>query len=622
MLAPLAATLLLAPLALALPKAAVTPHFNIDTPGPTPLHAPPTRPSILPRHEVDRFMKRHELARRAAPAAEADAAELIARQLLDARAFELGESEGVFARSSESKSKVAAARAKAEVKAKRASKSKSKSLSRSKAAAAAKSVSLSKATAKGKAVAQGFPFLNPFNILHRTTTTTTKKTTTTTTTTKKTTTTTTTKAPTTTTTTKAPTTTTTTTTTKAPTTTTTTSAALTTSVPVSSAVVSSSVASTVVTKASSVLSLSSSIIVLSSSATTSVATTASATVSSAVASASAVSGVCLGSSTNETEITNLFYYGGEGTTVYLCPGANIQLTGSIFFTAASQTLATYGLPTGSTRATLTVTGANQTNAVYGALDNCDDIALRNVQIDGARETLGIWTDNPLALIEFGGNNDGQIIDNVHAYEPRGWSCLHGIEGYENSCRNMKVTNNQIGPSGHAPSGVDQFKKRDSTGSYTPGQWADGISMACGSSTVTGNTITDATDGAIVIFQAPGTLVSGNTIVSSDRQLLGGINMVDWAPWSGDYTGTVVEKNTLNAESNYIKVGIPMGGMTWGTDNRTIARNFGGTVRDNTFKSGSTGYFGFAIGIAGYENATLSGNDASAANFGGVDSGAW
>lgn len=29
-------------------------------------------------------------------------------------------------------------------------------------------------------------------------------------------------------------------------------------------------------------------------------------------------------------------------------------------------------------------------------------------------------------MEMGGVNTGQIIDNVKAYEPRGWSCLHAI----------------------------------------------------------------------------------------------------------------------------------------------------------------------------------------------------
>lgn len=31
-----------------------------------------------------------------------------------------------------------------------------------------------------------------------------------------------------------------------------------------------------------------------------------------------------------------------------------------------------------------------------------------------------------ALIEMGGNAQGQTIRDSHVYEPRGWSCLHGI----------------------------------------------------------------------------------------------------------------------------------------------------------------------------------------------------
>ena len=128
----------------------------------------------------------------------------------------------------------------------------------------------------------------------------------------------------------------------------------------------------------------------------------------------------------------------------------------------------------------------------------------------------------------------------------------------------------------------------------PGQWADGISLACKDSTVTGNVITDATDGGIVIFGATGSTVSGNTIQVYNRQLLGGINMVDWAPFSGSFSGVTVSGNTIHSAANFIKVGIAMGGMTWGVDNRTDARTYGGTVTGNTFTSGTYGYFGYAM----------------------------
>ncbi|KAL8281016.1 hypothetical protein RQP46_006695 [Phenoliferia psychrophenolica] len=329
----------------------------------------------------------------------------------------------------------------------------------------------------------------------------------------------------------------------------------------------------------------------------------------------AISLTCVDSSSNDTYITSLFGYGGAGTIVYLCPGAVIKTTNPIFFTDANQTLATKGYPTGSTRATVLVTGADQSCAIIGG--GGDNVALRNIQVDGGRETYGL-IDGGIALLEFGGDSTGQIIDRVHAFEPRGWSCLHAIEGTNNDCSAMKITNNDIGPSGHAPSGVDQFK-RDNTGTYGPGQWADGISLACQGSTVSGNTITDATDGAIVIFGAPGSLITGNTIISQNRQLLGGINMVDYGPFGGSYAGTVVSKNTVWAKGSMIKVGIPMGGMVWGVDNRTDSRTSGGTVTGNSFLASGTGFFGYAIGAAGHNGAVVSGNQARRSSFGGVPS---
>ncbi|BGP15430.1 hypothetical protein JCM10213_005069 [Rhodosporidiobolus nylandii] len=325
---------------------------------------------------------------------------------------------------------------------------------------------------------------------------------------------------------------------------------------------------------------------------------------------------CLDSSANDTTINALFYYGGAGTTVELCPGANIQLTNAIFFTAENQVLTTQGNPTGDTRATIIVAGSDQSCAIYGACDACSGVSVQNIQVAGSRDTLGRIFDG-IGLLEMGGNTVGQKVTNCHIYEPRGWSALHAIEGYQNSCSGMTISNNQVGPSGHSPTNGYQFRKRDDdTTVYEPGAWADGISLACKGSSVTGNTVTDCTDGGIVIFGAPGSTISGNTIIAQTRRPLGGINAVDYSPFGGSFEGTVVEDNTFIADTNMIKIGIALGGMSWGSDNRTASRTFGGTFRNNHFKSGSSGYFGYAISVAGHNNANVYGNDASGANFGG------
>ena len=94
----------------------------------------------------------------------------------------------------------------------------------------------------------------------------------------------------------------------------------------------------------------------------------------------------------------------------------------------------------------------------------------------------------------GGPNSNQLIEYVHSYDPRSWSCLHIAEGGL-LCNNVVVQNNDIG---HC--GSDAFQ-----------QWADGISVSCRSATVRNNVVTGPTDGGIVLFGSPGTTVVNNTI---------------------------------------------------------------------------------------------------------------
>jgi hypothetical protein len=170
--------------------------------------------------------------------------------------------------------------------------------------------------------------------------------------------------------------------------------------------------------------------------------------------------------------------------------------------------------------------------------------------------------------------------------------MHFIEGRVTNnmpeCQGGQILNNQIGPAGTA----------------TPdaaGVWADGISLACGGSLVQGNTITDATDGAIVVFGAPGSTVQNNTIIAKNQLLLGGINMVDYAPMNGNYTGTVVTHNTINALSAFIKMGIAQGQQAW---NCLTGTNYGATVTDNTLEGQ---YMGYGFAVDGVSNWTVTGN---------------
>ncbi|HEY0797893.1 MAG TPA: right-handed parallel beta-helix repeat-containing protein, partial [Candidatus Baltobacteraceae bacterium] len=170
------------------------------------------------------------------------------------------------------------------------------------------------------------------------------------------------------------------------------------------------------------------------------------------------------------------------------------------------------------------------------------------------------------------------------------STIHIVEGAVTNnvpqCQHAIISNNTVGPAG------------------TPdGHWADGISLSCGNSTVSGNQITDATDGAIVVFGAPGSLIENNMVIASTRNLLGGINMVDYAPVNGNYSGTVVTNNTIDAQGALIKVGLAMGPEVWWCQSPAEI-NTGGTVTNNILEGAHMGY-GYAV--SGVSNWTVTGN---------------
>ncbi|KAI0254812.1 pectin lyase fold/virulence factor [Lactifluus subvellereus] len=297
---------------------------------------------------------------------------------------------------------------------------------------------------------------------------------------------------------------------------------------------------------------------------------------------------------------------GPGFVLRLCPNAYYLIQAPILFAAPNQEISTVGYPTDDSRATLVVSGpvANgngHTTAVDGTCANCSGIKLRNIQINGTRS--GAPPTSGGANIEMGGPNSNQLIEYVHSYDPRSWSCLHIAEGGL-LCNAAIIQNNDIGPCGS-----DAFQ-----------QWADGISVSCRSSIVRNNLVNNPTDGGIVLFGSPGSLVENNTVWVVNKTLLGGINMVDVTPWGGDYTGTVVRNNTVigglatdsksaiqsdgeNVDDVIVKIGIAIGPQTWFGDFFGANVSSSGTVLDNNL----TGAFGYGIAITSARNFTVQGN---------------
>ncbi len=259
-----------------------------------------------------------------------------------------------------------------------------------------------------------------------------------------------------------------------------------------------------------------------------------------------------------------------GSLAVLCQGAVFELTGSILISADRQQIYTEGFPTDERRAVLRIVSTEVTTAVL--MRDYSDIVLGSVIIDGNRPNLGHKDGD--ALVYAGGYSSGQVIRASRIMEPRSWSTLHLIE----PCSDALVEDNEIGPAG-SPDGT----------------WADGISLACTNSIVRNNRIVDATDGAIVIFEATGSIIEGNIIWAETRTLLGGIHMVSSDLYGGNYTGTVVRNNIIESAGAVIRIAVPMGPRTWLCldANSNVNTIYGGTVTNNILR-GEKIQYGFIV----------------------------
>ncbi|KAH9482304.1 hypothetical protein JR316_0004402 [Psilocybe cubensis] len=304
-------------------------------------------------------------------------------------------------------------------------------------------------------------------------------------------------------------------------------------------------------------------------------------------------------------LNTLLQNSGDGYVLSLCPSQTYMIQAPILFAHPNQEISTLGYPRDNTRAVISVAGPvmngqGHTTAVDGTCSTCSGVKLRNVQIDGARR--GAAPTNGGGNIEMGGGNSNQLIEFVHSWDPRSWTCLHIAEG-PLSCSGVTIQNNDIGPCGS-----DAFQ-----------EWADGISVSCRDSVVRNNMIQDPTDGGIVVFGSPGTQVYNNTIWILNATLLGGINLVDYDPWNGDFTSTVVRDNVIlggfatdepdndtkgnNAENAIIKIGIAIGPKTWFGDRygNNVVKN--GVVQNNKL----SGAFSYGIAATSATNFTIQGN---------------
>jgi len=284
---------------------------------------------------------------------------------------------------------------------------------------------------------------------------------------------------------------------------------------------------------------------------------------------------CIPSGT-EIEINAALKLG--GSEAILCPGARFELSAPVTYTASSQKVFTQGKPTDDTRATLIIVNPDITTAVL--MRDFDAAELTNVIVDGNREVLGYKEGE--ALIYAGGFSEGQVFKENVIRNTRSWSSLQLVEGYsaEQPCTGALVEDNVVGPAG------------------TNKDWGDGISFACLDSVVRGNEIFDATDAAIAVFGAAGSIIENNVVRAVTRNLLGGIGLIDYPPYDGNFEGTIVRNNTVESAGGVIRVAYGMGTRVWGcfNDENAYPPIRGGSYIDNILKGDKVQYGFIASGV--------------------------
>ncbi|CAK9786267.1 hypothetical protein CC85DRAFT_319115 [Cutaneotrichosporon oleaginosum] len=333
---------------------------------------------------------------------------------------------------------------------------------------------------------------------------------------------------------------------------------------------------------------------------------------------------CVSNASNADALQQLLIRGGSGYVLRLCPGQVYTLDKPLLFNNTRQEISTAGYPTGAARATLVVGGdpAVNVNAIRGNRKGMDGCAIRHVQCDGNRRD-GRRVPRTAGIIEMGGPTSGQVVEHVHSFDPRGWTCLHTSEGPDLNCRGMRVAHNQLGPAGFDD--IMAAARPEMAG------WSDGLSHACSNSLVENNYIVDATDGGIVVFGAPGGVIRNNTIVNVERQALGGIVFAQ-SPWRprGNYQGLQVYQNRIvgpfatscgdnakrvgpNKYRALTKVGIAVGsGVTQSALQEDI-KVFGMSIYDNVL----TGGFSYGIAVSLARDVSVHGNRFENAKFFGT-----
>ncbi len=290
-----------------------------------------------------------------------------------------------------------------------------------------------------------------------------------------------------------------------------------------------------------------------------------------------------------------------GGTLALAPGAVVRLTGTLFVKAG---------------VTLTTTGAPDVNhyANMGRLVRQPGwrgvsvvlnpgARLQNVWVSGARPRESSYDRERYSVQVHGGTDAGVISSRVD--NPSGASSIRALGAADGfPCSNMQVTGNLV---------------ESYTADYFSVRQTDGISVGCENTTITGNSVIDATDVALIVFAVSPTVpqasqVSGNTVVAAGHNANAALGADPWICSAGpdgpgvasrSLAGMNMTRNTFwTGSRTYFQIGISVGTREWFPTNGCNAT--GGSFTANGTGSGSA-RVGTGIAVSGVLRTTVTGN---------------
>jgi hypothetical protein len=244
-----------------------------------------------------------------------------------------------------------------------------------------------------------------------------------------------------------------------------------------------------------------------------------------------------------------------GGTVSLAPRAVVRISSPLVI-PRGVTLTTAGEPAVSHYASmgrLVRGGAPPNETDSSVVDLGPDATLSHVWVSGGRA----WLGQPVrAAVTVRLRGDGGTVESSKIADPLGGSGLFVSSArYGGDCTTATVRGNLITGYGSDHRG---------------GGWADGISVACGRTSVTDNAIVDATDVGIVLYRVDGgtqaSVVEHNRIIAAGRSAFAALAADPLMHGNGaqfSFRGASVRDNELwTGSRTHFDIGLAVGTHAW------------------------------------------------------------